>query len=295
MTTHPLSRYQNRAPFTSLICHCARLALIAAPLVAHAQVGLDNTKWAAFSRAGGPTSDLQCYTPGNVSVRDGSLILVTKIEAATCKSVDLKPATNRYTSGFVAMRSFRFLYGVVEVRAKFGGGNHSGAWPIIWLADNSCQASDPTGTDDLCNEQEVDIAEILDGNFNQVNQQIHVDHFLHNDGCKPEVPDTSLEFHVYRLEWSKGSMIFKIDGKTTCTITKSYVPVAPMYLKISVFVGRFGGPINDRSLPWGTGIDYVKITQDGKVLFDDEFDGSGRSAAPLGPVQTKSQKTAGGE
>ncbi len=177
--------------------------------------------------------------------------MVTKSETATCQSFDLKRATYRYTSGFVAMRSFRFLYGSVEVRAKFGGGNQSGAWPVVWLADGSCQASDPTGTDERCNEQEVDIAEILDGNFSQVNQQIHVDNLVHNDGCKPTAPDTSLDFHVYRLDWSKGMMIFKIDGKTTCTITKPYIPNAPMYLKITVFVGRYGGAINDKSLPLG--------------------------------------------
>ncbi len=34
----------------------------------------------------------------------------------------------------------------------------------------------------------------------------------------------------------------------------------------------------------------MRITQDGKVLFDDEFDGSNGSAAPLGPVQTKSSE-----
>ena len=78
------------------------------------------------------------------------------------------------------MRNFNFLYGTVEFRAKFGGGVGTGAWPTVWMEDASCQASDPTGTDERCNGQEIDIAEILNSDFTHINQQIHVDNFNHN-------------------------------------------------------------------------------------------------------------------
>ena len=74
---------------------------------------------------------------------------------------DLSLKIYRYTSGWVSMRNLNFLYGTVEFRAKFGGGANSGAWPVVWMEDASCQASDPTGTDDDCNGQEIDIAEIV--------------------------------------------------------------------------------------------------------------------------------------
>jgi beta-glucanase (GH16 family) len=230
-----------------------------------------NSQWIAFNRAGAPGGDLQCFTSGNVSVSDGNLVLLTKAETATCSSFDLSSASHNYTSAFVMMRTFSFLYGTVEFRAKFGGGAGSGAWPAVWMADVSCHASDPTGTDDRCNEQEIDIAEILNSDFTHVNQQIHVDRFTHNDGCKAPTSDASDNFHVYQLVWAPGSLVFKIDGTTTCTIAQSYVPNTPMYLKMTAFVGGFGGNVNNSSLPWKTVIDYVKVTQGSVVAFNDDF------------------------
>ena len=243
------------------------------PLPMWAQNGL-NSQWIAFNRASAPDSNLQCFTPNNANVAGGYLVITTKSELATCSSFDLPFMAYHYTSGWVSMRSFRFLYGTVEFRAKFGGGMSTGAWPIVWMADASCQSSDPTGTDDNCNGQEIDIAEILHSDFTHVNQQIHVDNFSHNDGCSASTTDASKNFHVYQLLWSAGALVFTIDGAATCTISRNYVPKAPMYLKIDTFVGKFGGPVNNRSLPWTTLVDYVKVTQGSIVIFEDDFDPS---------------------
>ena len=247
------------------ILHC-----LCFPLLIRAQTGL-NSQWIAFNRAGAPNSNLQCFTPNNVSVSGGSLVITTKSETATCSSFDLPSATYKYTSGFVSMRSFNFLYGTVEFRAKFGGGASTGAWPTVWLEDASCQASDPTGTDDNCNGQEIDIAEILHSDFSHVNQQIHVDNYTHNDACTASTTDTSQNFHVYQLVWSAGSLVFKIDGTATCTIARSYVPSAAMYVKISMYVGSYGGSVYNGSLPWTTLVDYVRVTQGSAVVFNDDF------------------------
>ncbi|HVN94228.1 MAG TPA: glycoside hydrolase family 16 protein [Terracidiphilus sp.] len=237
--------------------------------------------WIAFNRASSPSSPLQCFSPSNVTVSGGDLILSTKAENATCSSFDLLPSAYRYTSGFVAMRTFNFLYGTVEFRAKFGGAG-SGAWPAVWMADASCQASDPNGTDNQCNGQEIDIAEIMHGNSSRVNEQIHVDNFTHNDGCTAPASNTSENFHVYQLIWGPGSLVFKIDGATTCVINQPYVPRAPMYIKTSVFAGAQGGTIRPETLPWSTLIDYVKVTEGGKVIFDDEFN-DGATIQPGSP------------
>jgi beta-glucanase (GH16 family) len=275
MTTVLLAT-RNRAkivPDGLALCWAVALTLFMVlacfPLMARAQT-VDG-QWIAFNRAGAPNEDLQCFTPRNVTVSGGSLLITTKSETASCSSFDLPYATYNYTSGFVSMRTFNFLYGTVEFRAKFGGGSRTGAWPVVWMADASCQASDPTGTDDRCNEQEIDIAEILNSDFTHVNQEIHVDHFAHNDGCTASTTDVSQNFHVYQLIWSAGSLAFKIDGATTCTISRSYVPSGPMYVKINNFVGGIGGSVNNGSLPWATLVDYVKVTQGPAVVFDDDF------------------------
>jgi beta-glucanase (GH16 family) len=264
------------------------LLLVAPPFVlrlAPAQEILPN-QWTAFNRAGAPNSDLQCFTSSNVGISNGGLVILTKADSASCSSIDLSSAKYNYTSGFVSMRSFNFLYGTVEFRAKFGGGPGSGAWPAVWMADASCEASDPTGTDNRCNGQEIDIAEILNSDFAHVNQQIHVDNFTHNDGCKPLTSDTSQNFHIYQLVWSPGILVFRIDGTTTCTIKRSYIPNAPMYIKVSVFLGKVGGPVKDSSLPWRTFIDYVRVTQGSKVVFEDNFNST--STIKPGPVASES-------
>jgi beta-glucanase (GH16 family) len=248
------------------------IALLSFPVSVCAETRLSDD-WVAFNRAGAPNSNSQCFTPNNVSVSDGNLVIITRPETSTCSSFDLPSATYNYTSGYVSMRRFNFLYGTVEIRAKFGGGVGTGSWPCVWLEDASCQASDPTGTDDNCNGQEIDIAEILNSKFDQVNQQIHVDGYTHSDGCTAYTSDTSQNFHIYQLVWSLGSLVFKIDGAKTCTITKSYVPNAPMYLKVDAYVESDGGPVKRESLPWTTLVDYVKVTQEPNVVFFDDFDG----------------------
>jgi beta-glucanase (GH16 family) len=267
------------------------LSLLSFPVTGWAQAGLSDA-WVAFNRAGAPITKLQCFTPGNVGVADGNLVITTRAQASSCSSFDLARARYRYTSGFVSMRRFNFLYGTVEFRAKFGGGENTGAWPIVWMQDASCEASDPSGTDNNCNGQEIDIAEILHGNFTAVNQEIHIDNFKHNDGCTAHTSDVSEYFHIYDLVWSPGSLVFKIDGRTTCTISESYVPNAPMYVKADTFVGSYGGPVDKKSLPWTTLIDYVKVTQGSRTVFFDDFNGKPAlqsspavSLKPLSPRQ----------
>ncbi|HEX4005025.1 MAG TPA: glycoside hydrolase family 16 protein [Acidobacteriaceae bacterium] len=277
--THKFLRHRHVAP--GCLAGAALLVVLCGfPQLAFSQ-GAGSAQWLAFNRAGAPNSNLQCFSPSDVNVSGGNLVLLTRAETATCSSIDLSRATYRYTSGFVAMRSFSFLYGTVDFRAKFGGGTNTGSWPTVWLADASCQASDPTGTDDHCNDQEIDIAEILDGDFAHVNQQIHVDHFTHNDGCT--APQTSNQFHVYQLVWTPGSLVFRIDGTTTCEISQLYVPHGAMYLKVSVFAGRHGGPVDDSSLPWTTLIDYVRIRQNNSVIFNDDF-ALGSTVLPCPPA-----------
>jgi beta-glucanase (GH16 family) len=246
------------------------LGLLVVPAVADSP---GQAQWIAFNRAGAGNSSFQCFTPNNVEVSGGSLVITTKAETSRCSSIDLAPMTHGYTSGFVAMRSFNFLYGTLTFRAKLGGGTGTGAWPIVWMADASCQKSDPSGTDDDCNGQELDVTEIY-GDFTHINQQIHVDDFKHNDGCSAHVTDVSQNFHLYQLDWSPGSLSFKVDGVVTCTIEKRYVPDSPMYVKINTFVGGFGGAVRQSSLPWQTQVDYVRVTQGGKLIFSDEFNDS---------------------
>jgi beta-glucanase (GH16 family) len=268
-----------------LLLPAAIVALLFAPTLIHAQTGLSN-QWIAFSRAGSGSSNGQCFTPNNVGVSGGFLVLTAQIQTASCSSFDESLESLNYTAGYVSMRTFNFLYGTIEFRARFGpcaGGacGNSGYWPAVWMNDADCEPSDPTGTDNNCNEQEIDITEFLSSNFMSVNQQIHTPNFgNHNDGCTASVSDASLNWHVYDLVWSAGSLVWKIDGATTCTITQSYVPNAAMYVKMDQYVGGCcGGSVSNSTFPWLEQIDYVKVTQGSNVVFNDDFG----AAAPSAP------------
>jgi hypothetical protein len=232
-----------------------------------------NTNWIALNRAGAGESNNQCYIPSNAEVNN-ALFLHTYLQPATCTSFDEPTSTRRYSysSTNVAMRTFNFLYGTVEWRGKFGGGADSGLWGIVWMLDASCQPSDPTGTDNSCSGQEIDLTEILHSDFRHINQQIHLNNQTHNDACTATVTDASQNYHTYDLVWSAGSLIWKVDGTVTCTVRQSYVPNAPMYLKLTNIVGSFGGTVNNPTLPWSTEVDYVKVTaQNGSTIFYDNF------------------------
>jgi hypothetical protein len=250
--------------------------------------GLD-PQWIVFDRANSKAADTNCFTVANMSTSSAGLNLEAQLQSATCNSVDEATQDYSYTSGEIAMRSFNFLYGTIEFSGKFGGGTGTGSWPSVWMLDASCQPSDPTGTDDNCNSQEIDMAEVY-GTFTNVNQQIHVDNQTYDNGCTATTTDVSENYHVYDLVWSAGSLVWMIDGVTTCTVTESYVPSGPMYVKIGGFMGgATGGTINNSTLPWNTNIQYLEVTQGSTVVFSDTFNGSASitNVSPgSGPVST---------
>lgn len=232
-----------------------------------------STQWITYLRAPSDGST-ECFTAPNVSISSG-FQGKSQTQSLTCADIDVVPTGYSYSSYHVGMRSFSFLYGTVEFRAKFGGGASSGSWPVIWMLDSSCQPSDPTGTDSNCTdgqggENEVDITEILNSTFTSINQQIHIGG-THNDQCTASVTDASANYHTYDLVWSAGSLIWKIDGTTTCTITQSYVPSRPLYLKMTGNLGGNGGSVNGSDLPWTTNIQYVTVTQSSTIIFEDYF------------------------
>jgi beta-glucanase (GH16 family) len=225
-----------------------------------------SSAWTILNREGDQSNaEEQCYTPNNVSVSNSFLVLTTQVQSISCGDSDHAPSLWNYTSGDVQWSTLNFTYGTIEYRAKMAGGQ--GTWPAIWLLGFNCQQSNISSADNVgsCNwpspgSDEIDITEILFSNHTMVNQEIHSNG--HNDGCQPtNIADVSQNYHVYQLVWAPGSLQWKIDGTTTCTVTQSYVPDTAMFLIINTAVGGAGGSPNNSSLPQSTSVDYVKVTQ----------------------------------
>lgn len=242
-----------------------------------------STRWITFMRSPGDGST-QCFAPSNVQTGRKGLSLSAKFQTESCDGIDTSIQSYNYTGAQIAMRTFNFLYGTVEFKEKLGAEASKGSWPIVMLFDASCQPSAPTGTDDNCNGQEIDIAEYL-GSVTSMNQQIHVNNGAHNDACGASVRDASQNYHTVDLIWSAGSLVWKVDGTTTCRIRQSYVPSAPMFLLIYQELGGAAGTIDNSSLPWTFNVSYVKVTQGASVVFSDNFNGANRVGNILTQIQ----------
>ncbi|GEM_PF-4284246 len=218
---------------------------------------LDSSTWIALNRPGDSSNgEAQCYLPSNAAVADGSLVLTSKVDGSC--------AGYSYTSAMVQWKSFNFLYGTIEIRAKEAGGQ--GTWPALWLLGADCQQANITTADNVgtCNwpapgSDEIDIAEIKGGNLTTVNQNLISNGT--NTTCAPTTSDVSQNWHTYDLIWQPGSLTWQIDGQTTCTMTQA-VPAHPMFLLLNTALGgNGGGQIDASTLPQTHSIDYVRVYQ----------------------------------
>jgi beta-glucanase (GH16 family) len=226
---------------------------------------LDTSKWVAINRHGDySNNELQCYLPANVTVGGSYLNLLTEVQTQSCGDANHAAGSWNYTSGMVQWSTYNFTYGTVEYRAKMPGGQ--GPWPAIWLLGWNCQAGNIVSADNsgACNwpqpgSDEIDMTEILGSRLTSVNQQIHSG--SSNSGCTATTSDVSQNFHVYQMVWTASSLVWKIDGTTTCTLTQN-IPSTPMFLIINTAVGGAGGTsVNNSTLPQNLQVDYVKVTQ----------------------------------
>lgn len=234
---------------------------------------LDPEKWTVFDRLSDQANDeVNCLDPQNVSVSDGLLQIVSKAEDRSCGDA-LEPArTLHYTSGQVQQATPPFLYGTIEVRAKMPGG--IGTWPVIWMLGFEWQASQPFTTNVEGHQwpkdgwAEIDIAEFLEGERNQVNTNVHYQEFG-GTNLQPLPFDSTTRFMVYRLEWSPGSLVWSVDAedgqgfRELRTVTgEDQVPDDPMYLVIHTAIGGFGGGEPDpATFPQTMQVDWARITQ----------------------------------
>jgi hypothetical protein len=221
--------------------------------------------WTVLNRAGDSSgNEQQCNIPGDVSVSNSDLLIVSKVQSMNCQTSTSPAQTYNYTSGAVQWTSFNFTYGTIEYRLQLPSAGQ-GLRPVIWLLGANCQQTNITTPDNVspCNwdfpgSEEIDITELIGSYYFSINQALHASSLDY--GCVPNV-DVSTGFHTYQLVWKPGSLTWNVDGATTCTVNNSNVPSAPMFLIVETTVGGSGGTINNSTLPQTMYLDYVKVTQ----------------------------------
>jgi len=224
--------------------------------------------------------EAQWYQGENAFLENGCLV----IEARKSKkrnplyqkgSTDWRRSRKRlgYTSAsLTTRRSFNFLYGRLEVRAKIP--TAGGAWPAIWLLGQgmewpSCGEIDVMEYYRINNVPHI-LANACWGTEQPYNakwnsQRIPFSHFLEKDA------DWAQKFHVWRMDWSPQEICIYLDDELLNRIPMASVRngslgqkinpfTRPMYILLNLAIGGDnGGTIDDSAIPMRYEIDYVRV------------------------------------
>jgi beta-glucanase (GH16 family) len=160
---------------------------------------------------------------------------------------------------------FSFRYGVAAARIKFPRlrGQHGSFWmqPVGGMY--------PGGTG-----HEIDVTEFFGG----ISHRSGLFSYIHRyEGGRivktgANIPDTFLHgprdgwgrnFHVFSVQWTPRSLIFRIDGKETWRIG-GRISEVPQYLILSLLSSDYELPLmEDRQLPQHMYIDWVRVWKTG--------------------------------
>ncbi|HEY9195789.1 MAG TPA: glycoside hydrolase family 16 protein [Mucilaginibacter sp.] len=120
-----------------------------------------------------------------------------------------------FISGRINTRAkMEFTYGTASCRMKLTSG--AGLWPAFWALGN--------GKWPDCGE--IDVMETV-GDSSWVSHALHGPNYFGNTPLTKRVFFPAgidvTQWHVYSVDWSPESLIFKVDGKVTYTVTKAMV------------------------------------------------------------------------
>jgi len=111
-------------------------------------------------------------------------------------------------------RKMEFTYGTASARMKMTAG--AGLWPAFWALGN--------GKWPDCGE--IDMMETI-GDSIWVSHALHGPNYFGNTPLAYRAHFESgtdvTQWHVYSVDWSPSSLVFKVDGKVTYTVTKPMV------------------------------------------------------------------------
>jgi beta-glucanase (GH16 family) len=226
---------------------------------------VDTSKWTVLNSHGDlGNSELECYTPGNVTESGGVLTETIEHRTFTCGDTT---GSNSYPSGAIQTKTFSFTNGTLDVKAKVAG--CTGCWPAIWLLGTDCQSpaymvngNDPAG----CNwpnsgSNEVDVSEFLSSNFTVDWNNVFTagGTTSHSGSVGTGVDAGDQKFHIYTFVRDASSVTFKVDGVQTNRYTTN-LPTGALFLIINTAIGGSGGSVTDATLPATTTVDYVHVT-----------------------------------
>ena len=214
---------------------------------------LDGANWIAVDGAANVNNEREYYTPSDVYLENGSLVLRSQQRALGGRG---------YTSGEVRTGTKRQVHigSAVEWRTQIPTGK--GIWPANWLVNTPCDGLGGCGGSW---PPEIDVMEIR-GSTPNTNVMTHW------WGTYPNQQHETSEFsgialstgyHTYRVEWFADSILWYVDGLPRAKHTQN-ITIGNLQLVMNTAVGGDfdGAPDATTVFPQYQRIDYVRVYRD---------------------------------
>jgi beta-glucanase (GH16 family) len=214
---------------------------------------LDANNWIAVDGASNVNNELQYYTPTDVYLEGGSLVL---------RSQRRTFGLRQYSSGEVRSGTKRTVHvgNAIEWRTQIPSGK--GIWPANWLVNTPCDGINGCGGNW---PPEIDVME-LRGSTPDNNLMTHWwGAYPNMNHQTSEYSGTTLStgYHTYRVECFPDSILWYIDGVQRAKHS-SNILVGVLQLVMNTAVGGDfdGNPTPATTFPQYHRIDYVRVYRD---------------------------------
>ena len=215
---------------------------------------LDPVNWVAVEGAANVNNEREYYTPSDVYIENGNLVL---------RSQQRLMGGRGYTSGEVRTGNKRNVSRgwAVEWRTQIPSGK--GVWPANWLVAPACDGINGCGGNW---PPEIDVMEVR-GSTPATNVMTHwwgtYPAQQHETSTWTSPVDLSADFHNYRIEWFRDSVVWYIDGVQRAKHTQSVTSGSMQLVMNTAIGGDFdGAPDISTVFPQYHRIDYVRVYRD---------------------------------
>lgn len=236
----------------------------------------DPKKWVYEYQGFLRNKEMQWYTSDekNAYVKDGCLHLVALAEDKPnpwykegSKNWKFNRKKIEITSaGLITSKTFTFLYGRAEMRAKLPAGQ--GVWPAFWTIGTDNRYGDWPA------KGEIDIFEFWKNKEGKYVLQSAI-HWKDKNGkyrqSNKKITDRKFTegFHTFALEWDPEKLVFFFDEEPFFTFRTEQCSNgdfnafrAPHFLLLNLAIGgTLGGKVDKSILPATYLIDYVRVYQ----------------------------------
>lgn len=228
---------------------------------------LDTSIWALeHSTYGDGNDELQCYTPEQVKVENGNLVLTAEARSEQCPGGSIRDVT----SGMVRSSGQNLSPGqTIEWRVKLTPANpdaQGGLWPALW-SSSWAGGGWPLGG-------EWDGFEVMTAN--DPTRVVYSIHYANQAGAHGKTSNEiygsrfSDEWHEFKFDYGlDGVLVWYMDGVETHRVTDA--PTSQGYpapfdqsiteIRINLALGGRPGALDPAALPATLEVDYVRVSE----------------------------------